>query len=83
MVYSSITDIIEILWVWGIVLIMSWYYICWTSYPTIDNKRVQVDEALLSIDKNIYKWLLTSNNKYSVLLIEYCMIPYGIGKVLL
>ena len=59
------------------------YYHCWTSYPTNDNKRVQVDEALLSIDKNINKWLLTTNNKYIVLLIEYCMIQYGIGEVLL
>jgi hypothetical protein len=41
--------------------------LCWTSYPTNDNKRVQVDEALLSIDKNINKWLLTTNNKYLVL----------------
>ena len=54
-------------------------HLCWTSYPTNDNKRVQVDEALLSIDKNINKWLLTTNNKYIVLLIEYCMILYGIG----
>ncbi len=30
-------------------------------------KRVQVDEALLSLDKNINNWFLTTNNKYIVL----------------
>ena len=37
------------------VLIMIWYYHCWSSYPTYDMEVDQVDESLISIDVNIGK----------------------------